>query len=495
MEIYVDDMVIKSRCEGNLISDISETFHELRKSNMKLNPKKCTFGVETGQFLGYMITSEGITTTPKKIQAIIDMASPRTLREVQGLNGKLVALGRFLSKSTERSLPFFKTLKGCLHKNDFKWNEEAEKAFKEIKNHLQSLPTLTVPKPGETLTLYLAAVEEAISVVLLAERENVQKPVYFISKALQGPEVNYPSLEKLALALVHAARHLRRYFQAHTICVMTDQPIRQVLLKPKNSGRLAKWAIELEEHEIMYKPRTSIKGQIIADFLAECPRVDIRRTDTLVGTPNNETSTTNTQLLWTLFTDGASSVEGSGVGLILTDPNGQEVTYALRFNFSTSNNEAEYEALIAGLELSIRLDVHHLHVYCDSLLITNQVKGLYEAREDLMKKYLLKMQDLQKHFTSFSITQIPRSKNKRADALSKLASSSFAHLTKNVLVEIVPCRSIEAKVVISINESNTTWMDQITDYLTTGTLPDDPVEARKIRIKAPQYSLKNNILY
>ncbi|GJW85846.1 reverse transcriptase domain-containing protein [Tanacetum coccineum] len=185
---------------------------------------------------------------------------------------------------------------------------------------------------------------------------------------------------------------------------------------------------------------------------------------------------------WTLFTDSASSIEGSEAGLILTDPDGREVTYTLRFNFRTSNNEAEYEALVAGLEL-------------DSLLITNQVKGLYEASEELMKRYLSKVQELQKHFCSFIITQIPRSKNKRTDALSKLASSSFSHLTKSVLVEIILCRSIDVKVVNTVEETSPTWMDPIIDYLTNGTLPNDPTKARKIRIKAPQYSLKHDVLY
>ncbi|GJS29659.1 reverse transcriptase domain-containing protein [Tanacetum coccineum] len=323
IEIYIDDMVIKSKNEGDLISDIAETFDTLRKVNMKLNPKKCTFGIENGQFLGYMITQDGIQANPEKVKAIINMASPKTLREVQALNGKLAALGRFLSKSAERSLAFFKTLKGCLSKKDFQWSIEAEAAFQELKNHLQSLPALTVPKPGETLVLYLAASTEAISEVLLADRGNVQKPIYFVSRALQGAEVNYPSLEKVALALVHAAQRLRRYFQAHTICVLTDQPIRQVLLKPENSGRLAKWAIELGEHEIIYKPRSAVKGQILADFLAESPTIDKPEIENAVSTSRKDSQPT-----WTLFTDGASSVEGSGAGLILTDPNGHEITYA-----------------------------------------------------------------------------------------------------------------------------------------------------------------------
>ncbi|GJV75117.1 reverse transcriptase domain-containing protein [Tanacetum coccineum] len=211
---------------------------------------------------------------------------------------------------------------------------------------ITEVQTLTVPTPGEELILHLAATREAISSLLMAKRDHIQKPIYFVSKALQGPEVNYPTLEKLALTLVHIARRLRRYFQAHTIYVLTDQPIRL--------------------------------GQILADFVAESTIKGVQDiTGSIPQWPADLTSHT-----WTLYTDGVSSNDGSGAGLILTDPRRNEVTYALRFDFPTSNNEAEYEALIAGLELATRLEVSHLKVFSDSLLITNHVKGTYEARED-----------------------------------------------------------------------------------------------------------------
>ncbi|GJZ43637.1 hypothetical protein Tco_0590892 [Tanacetum coccineum] len=172
----------------------------------------------------------------------------------------------------------------------------------------KSLPALTVPIPEETLTLYLATSHETVSFVLMVERE--------------------------------------------------DQPIRQVLLRPKNSGRLPKWAIKLGEHDISYKPRSAVKGQLIADFLAECPN------NTRHGEPRKKTTTapkTHNQMpVWTLYTDDTSGNEGAGADLILTDLERNEITYALRFEFPTSNNESKYEVLIAGLELSIRLEVHHL---------------------------------------------------------------------------------------------------------------------------------------
>ncbi|XP_071697016.1 uncharacterized protein [Rutidosis leptorrhynchoides] len=161
LEAYVDDIVIKSHTEEKMLRDIQETFVSLRKINMKLNPKKCTFGVEEGKFLGHIVTERGIKANPKKIQAIEEMKSPASRKDVQRLHGCLAALTRFLSKAAEKSLPFMKVLKSCLNKKDFVWTAEAESAFQEVKQLLKTLPTLTAPKEGETLILYLAVSKEA----------------------------------------------------------------------------------------------------------------------------------------------------------------------------------------------------------------------------------------------------------------------------------------------------------------------------------------------
>ncbi|GKC29158.1 hypothetical protein Tco_1036452, partial [Tanacetum coccineum] len=118
--------------EDELVRDIVETFRALRKINMKLNPKKCTFGATEGMFLGYLIEPDGIKPCPEKTKAVIQLPSPRTMKEVQSLNGKLAGLNRFLSKSADKSLPLFKTLKKCTKKGDFHWTTEAEEAFNEI---------------------------------------------------------------------------------------------------------------------------------------------------------------------------------------------------------------------------------------------------------------------------------------------------------------------------------------------------------------------------
>ncbi|GJV93961.1 reverse transcriptase domain-containing protein [Tanacetum coccineum] len=161
LEVYVDDLVIKSRTEDEIVRDIEETFKTLRKINMKLNPKKCTFGVEEGMFLGYQVNTKGIKICPDKVDAVLSLQSPKCLKDVHKLNGKLASLNRFLAKSAEKSLPFFKTLKKCTKKSDFLWTGEAEAAFRQMKEHIAKLPMLTALEEQEELIIYRRATKDA----------------------------------------------------------------------------------------------------------------------------------------------------------------------------------------------------------------------------------------------------------------------------------------------------------------------------------------------
>lgn len=148
---------------------------------------------------------------------------------------------------------------------------------------------------------------------------------------------------------------------------------------------------------------------------------------------------------WTLYTDGASNREGSGAGLILTNPEGEEVTYSLRFDFHTSNNEAEYEVLLEGLRLTKQMSSKVVTSLTDSRLAANQINGSFETRDQRMDKYVKIVRRLIQSFRKFTIKQIPRSENRRPDALSKLASICFHHLSKKVLVEVLKERSIDER--------------------------------------------------
>ncbi|GJX96848.1 reverse transcriptase domain-containing protein [Tanacetum coccineum] len=241
-----------------------------------------------GMFLGYKVNADGLQVCPDKVEAVLSLLSLKCLKDVQRLNGKLASLNRFLSKSAEKSLPFFKTLKKCTKKSDFQWIAEAEMAFKQMKKLIAKLPMLTVPKEKEELIIYLAAAKESIRAVLMMERDGKQVPIYFVSCALQGPEINYSPMEKLILALI--------------------------LSNLEVTGRLLKWSFELKEHDIHYRPRTSVKGQILADFSMECLEDD----------PSNTPMEDKEKLSdpWTLFTDGSSCIDGSGASLILMNLEG-----------------------------------------------------------------------------------------------------------------------------------------------------------------------------
>ncbi|GJU88528.1 reverse transcriptase domain-containing protein [Tanacetum coccineum] len=158
---------------------------------------------------------------------------------------------------------------------------------------------------------------------------------------------------------------------------------------------------------------------------------------------------------WTLFTDGSSYADGSGAGLILTNPEGIEFTYALRFRFDATNNEAEYEALIAGLKIAEKMGVENLQA-----------------------------------------NVVPRNENKKANALSKIASTSFAHLSKQVLVEELKEKSISAtEVLVVVEEEGDTWMTPIFKYLSDGTLPAAGKKVRAVKHKSWRFSIINGILY
>ncbi|KAJ0715809.1 putative nucleotidyltransferase, Ribonuclease H [Helianthus annuus] len=243
VEVYMDDLVIMSHEEDSMLNNIQRTFDSLRNVNLKLNPTKCSFGMEEGKFLGFIVTREGFKVNPEKVQAIQQMPSPATIKEMQRLAGRLAVLNRFLANHAAKSYPFISTLRNCGKKTPFQWTPEAEAAFKQMKECLIQLPTLTTPKEKEPLILYLSAAEVAVGAVLMVERENVQTPIYYISKMLTGPETRYSMIEKLVLALVHASRRLRRYFSGHVITVLTNYHLGQILSKPDVVGRLAKWAI------------------------------------------------------------------------------------------------------------------------------------------------------------------------------------------------------------------------------------------------------------
>ncbi|XP_077252423.1 uncharacterized protein LOC143891781 [Tasmannia lanceolata] len=349
------------------------------------------------------------------------MEPPTTTVEVQRLAGRITTLGRFMPKSAEKCQPFFKQLKNI---QEFEWTPACQEAFDALKQYLQTPPVLAKPKPGEELCLYLAISPTAVSAVLAKQSDKKEHPVYYVSKTLHGAEVRYLNIEKFALAVVSVTRKLRPYFQAHPIVLLTDQPLRRILQKPETSGRMVSWAVELGEFDI------------------QTAREDIR-----AGSAEQ-----SGEIHWTLHVDGSVGKTGHGAGVVLHGPEGFTLEYALRLDFKASNNEVEYEALLAGLSLATELGAGKLKVYSDSQLVVNQVNGTYEAKSLRMKRYLQKVKEKLQRMGEVEILKVPRDMNNRVDALSKMASEEI-HDFGTVLTEILSHPSIDEKEMVEMGSS------------------------------------------
>ncbi|XP_074342318.1 uncharacterized protein LOC141679834 [Apium graveolens] len=358
MEVYVDDMLDKSLSKIDHISHLREAFEVLRHHKMMLNPAKYAFGVGFGNFLGHMVSKRGIEANPHDIKAILDMEPPRSIKEVQKLTGIILALG----------------------------------------------------SPEDTLYLYLAVSEQAVSTVLVKEERKLQKTVYYLG-----------------------------------------------------------------EFDIKYKPQTAIKAQDLADFIVKCTINDQEVGGQEIVTPEEGEKDEETTLkeYWVLHFDGASKIKSSGAGLVLQSLDGFMIEYALELDFSTTNNEAEYEALIAGLGLARAVRAKNLKFCGDSRLAVAQVNGEFEAKDNTMAK----------------------EENTTADALSQFASSKIENYPRSIYFQVLKTSTIHVINLIAPVGVASCWIDPIKTHIEIGWLPDNAQETRKLLVRALRYVLIEGLLY
>nr|XP_023923925.1 uncharacterized protein LOC112035325 [Quercus suber] len=342
---------------------------------------------------------------------------------------------------------------------------------------------LSPSQPREELFLYLAVSSAAISVALIREEDKVQKPMYYASWAFCGAEERYPPMEKLAFTLVTAARKLKPYFQAYMVIVLTDKPLRREMSNPKAAGRLALWAIKLSEFDIQYRPRTTIKGQVVANFIAEFT--------------NGEDKEANKCLRWIIHMKESSNKQASGVGVIFLSPEGDQVECMVRLDFPTTNNEVEYQTLVAGLNLAKATRATSVVIYCDSQVLTNQINGDYECKGERMKRYLDHIRRRVDELKA-KIIQIPKGANKQADRLAKAASAEPMTTLDNVLSFVLSFVQLSPLIdSVNVQEigSESNWTTSLISYLKDGVLPNEKEAARKLKVQAARLVLIRDILY
>ncbi|KAJ9567722.1 hypothetical protein OSB04_003688 [Centaurea solstitialis] len=338
MEVYIDDMLVKSERSIDHVAHLKQSFDILRQYKMKLNPTKCSFGVRAGKFLGYLVTQRGIEASPEQVKAITEIQSPRNIKENQG----------------------------------FLWTDEQEKALQKLKQYMASPPLLTKPVVGESLQLYLAVSKNATSAVLVREEDQQQRPIYYISKSF---------------------------------------------LDAETSG-----------FDIEFKPKTTIKSQALADFVAEfSPGVEPTTCDEV----NNVMISDNKP--WLLYVDGSSNVRGCGLGVVFKSSQG------------------------GNMDIALRLGAKQLHVRSDSLLVVNQINGDFQAKDSKTMNYLKAVKDRIAQSEYFLIEQIPRDLNMQADALANLGSAFHDPSMENIPILHFTTPTIEAKDEVQMNEEVYNW--------------------------------------
>ncbi|GAA0151850.1 hypothetical protein LIER_10478 [Lithospermum erythrorhizon] len=327
MEIYVDDILVKSRRSDDHLGNLRETLDVLRSPCLRINTKKCSFGLTSGKFLSFMISKRGIEPNPDKIEAILNMKPPTSYKKVQRPTGCLAALSRFISKSGDRNLPFLKKIQQA-SKEPFLWDEEREKAFAELKEYLRSPKLLTRPEGVEELQLYLAISEGEVGCILVMDKEGSQRSINYVSHLLHGAEESFPLIDKFIFAVVIATRKLSRHISRHIL--------------------------------------SNVKAHALTDFIVECTT---RIPEEVQGPREGKLEEIP---LWKLYFDRASNEKGSGAGILIDGPKGEVFEYALRFSFNVTNNEVEYEAMIIGHQIAQTLKIRRL-------LIPNDPRGAVQT--------------------------------------------------------------------------------------------------------------------
>ncbi|XP_065633931.1 uncharacterized protein LOC136069395 [Quercus suber] len=332
---------------------------------------------------------------------------------------------------------------------------------------------MSSPEPDEVLFAYIVVAPHAVSLVLIRADGRVQRPVYCVSKSLHETEIRYLPLEKAILAVVLGTRKLSHYFQAHTVIVLTQLPLRAILRSADYTGRIAKWGTILGAFDIKYIPRTSVKGQVLADLVAEFTEPQLEEVKPTSNMDEKSVGIIYQQgpSHWEACVDGAANQKGSGVGLVLISPEGIIIEKALRLGFSVTNNEAEYEALLMEMSMVEKMGGKAVKLFSDSRLIVGQ-----------------------SGFESFSLLHIPRNGNTHADSLATQATSSAQDLPRVVLIEDLHKPTEARKEVVQVHQVRVglSWMDPLVKFLKEDILPEEKGEADKIRRKAAKFWLSED---
>nr|ABA99142.1 retrotransposon protein, putative, Ty3-gypsy subclass [Oryza sativa Japonica Group] len=282
---------------------------------------------------------------------------------------------------------------------------------------------------------------------------------------------------------IQQMKHPSSVHEAHKVTVPSQYPLCEILRGKEVTGRLSKWAAELSPFDLHFVARTAVKSQVLADFVAEWTSVFASELEPV-------------EKSWVMCSDGLWSHKGAGIAAVLISPNGVPIRYAARLQFNTTNNAAEYKAILLGLRKAKALGVRRLLIRTDSKLVAGHVDKSFEAKEEGMKRYLEAVWSMEKYFTGITVEHLPRGQNEEADALAKSVAYGGPHLPgiffEVLLAPSVPVDSLE---VMAPGEDPHDWRTPFVKHLETGWLPEDEAEAKRLQIRATKYKMVSGQLY
>nr|AAO66577.1 putative GAG-POL precursor [Oryza sativa Japonica Group]AAT77827.1 putative reverse transcriptase [Oryza sativa Japonica Group]ABF96918.1 retrotransposon protein, putative, unclassified [Oryza sativa Japonica Group] len=420
VEVYIDDVVVKSKEIEDHIADLRKVFERTRKYGLNMNPTKCAFGVSVCQFLGFLVHERGIEVTQRSVNAIKKIQPPKNKTELQEMIGKINFDRRFISNLSGRLEPFTPLLR-LKADQQFTWGAEQHKALDSIKEYLSSPPVLIPPQKGIPFILYLSASEKSIGSVLIQELEWKERVVFYLSRRLLDAETRYSPVEKLCLCLYFSYTRLRHYLLSNEYSVICKADVVTYMLSaPILKGKVGKWIFSLTEFDLRYESPKAVKGQAIADFIIE----------------HRDDSIGSVEIVpWTLFFDGSVCTNGCGIGLVIISPRGACFQFAYTIKPYPTNNQAEYEAVLKGLQLLKEVEADAIEIMEDSLLVTSQLVGEYECKNDTLMVYNEKCQELMKKFRLVTLKHLSREQNIEANDLAQ-GASGYKPMIKDVKVEV-----------------------------------------------------------
>ncbi|KAL1353230.1 hypothetical protein AAHE18_06G223400 [Arachis hypogaea] len=438
-----------------------------------------------GNFLGFLVQKKGIKIDKNKAKAILEAPPPANKKQLQVFLGKVNYLRRFISNFSGKTKVFAHLIK-LKKEEEFQWKTKHQEAFDNIKQYLTNPPIMTPPRHGAPLKLYVSASEVTIGGILTQEDENGnERVIYYLSRVLNDVESRYSPIEKLCLALYFSCLKLKYYLIPRNVYVISKfDVLKYMLSSPILHGRLGKWMLALTEFSLHFVPARAIKGQVLADFLVDHPCIDI-----------DESLLSFIGLVpWKLYFDGSCHKGGVGIGILIISPSGEPSKFLFELNYSCSNNEAEYEALIMGLELLLERGVKNVEIFGDSQLVVRQVSLEYRCVSENLRKYFDVATELLSKFDNVIVRHVPRKLNQEANELVQIASRykiKPSTLEKLVRIKDIFMHLRERKVLSLEKLDPKDWRVPIVKYLKNSSLSVD----RKLKYKAQSYVLISNVLF